>query len=104
MFDTIISVLKRRAKTRESIRISKIPLFAQIHLRENVFQDEEEDGEKEGNIKTVTCCLPKIEEDKSCLHKRHQNRRVGLCEEQMQKDISEVRLKVMLRSMETMVW
>ena len=38
------------------------------------------------------------------LHGYNENRRMGLCEEQMQKDITEVRLKVMLKSMESLVW
>ena len=103
MFSHIADVLKtskykRQEKRRRSN--SKVPLLQNqdVEIQEKLLQKDEHN--KDQLQKQQRCSDPNDNVPTHLL----QNRRNGLCEADMRKDIVEVRLRVFLKNIEGFVW
>ena len=108
MFSHITNVLKTKYISQEKRKRSNstVYLLQNQEIHEKVVQQncnqQEHYKEEESQKQQQRFLGPDIDVNISSPILR--NRRNGLCEIEMQKDITEVRLKVLLKSMEGCVW
>ena len=109
MFSHITNVLKTKYKSQEKRKRSNSTVYL-LQNQENEIQEKlvqqncnhQEHYKEESQKQQQKFLGPDIDVNISSPILR--NRRNGMCEKDMQKDITEVRLKVLLKSMEGCVW